>query len=106
MRQNQVVLYRGGKRVDPTQLRKGDSVSATVVTKQPPVTMTEQDLRAWVSVPPPEPVPRVTRVAKVEEIPATLPKTGSRLPLLGLFGLVLVAAGAGLTLVRLYLLRS
>ena len=114
MRANNVVLHVDGKPIDPSKLRVGQRISATVITKQPPVTMTETQLSVYVANPP-EPeyvevevaevaaVAEVATVAAVERTPSSLPKTGSRLPALGLVGLGLLALGAGLTVVRLFL---
>jgi len=99
-----LVIYRENKAVDPTTLRKGDKVSATLVTKQPPTTMTTQELNVYVQNPPPPPPPPrpkpkpVTVVRK--PVPAQLPATGSRLPIVALVGGIFLAAGLGLTLTR------
>lgn len=84
------ILTRQGLGVEPKDLEVGDVISATIVTKMPPVILTEEEITAYVANPPKPPQPR----------PRTLPKTAGPLPLVALAGLVLLAAGAGLTVTR------
>lgn len=84
------ILTRQGLGVEPKDLKVGDVISATIVTKMPPVILTEEEITAYVANPPKPPQPR----------PRTLPKTAGPLPLVALAGLVLLAAGAGLTVTR------
>ena len=93
------ILTREGLGVDPTELGAGDIITATIVTKMPPVVLTEQEIKAY-AADPPKPPQRKPVVAKTEKRPTTLPKTAGPLPLVGLAGLVLLAAGAGLTVTR------
>lgn len=102
---NNATLYRKGKEVDLQQLRKGDEISATVVTKLPPTTMTTTQYEAFVrSAPTPtaqaRPAPAPAPRREPEPTPVMLPKTGSPVPLAGLIGLISLAAGAGLTILR------
>lgn len=97
-----LVLYKDGNLVDASKLRKGDRVSATIVTKHPPETLTDQDLKVFVAQapPPPPPPPPPAPVAAATPPPPPppppqLPKTGSSLPLVGLAGLLLLGVGAG-----------
>ena len=94
------ILTRDGRGVDPNQLRVGDVISATIVTKAPPVTVTEQEITAYAADPPKPPQRKPVVVAKVENKPEVLPKTASPLPLVALAGLILLATGAGLTATR------
>lgn len=95
-----LVIYRDNKAVDSTSLRKGDKISATVVTKQPPTIMTTQELNVYVqNPPPPPPRPKLVQVTR-KPVPAQLPATGSRLPLVALVGGIFLAAGLALTLGR------
>ena len=95
------MLTRDGQGVDINQLRVGDVISATIVTEAPPAILTEQEIKAYAADPPkPAPRPKPVVVAQVEEKPAALPKTAGPLPLVALAGLVLLAAGAGLTATR------
>ena len=57
-----IKIYRDGKRVDLSDLRKGDRLSATIVTEGPPQVMTEQQVQATLAKAPP---------------PATSPGAGS-----------------------------
>ena len=107
LRSRNLVLYKDGEQIDPAGLRKGDRISATIVTKRPPEIMTEQDLKVFVAqAPPPPPPPKPARAPAATPpepppaAPATLPKTGSPLPLVGLAGLVLLGLGAGASALR------
>ena len=100
-----LVIYKDGKQISPYDLKKGDNISATIVTELPPQIITEQEIQAFVAMPP---QPRPVMVARVQRTPPPppapprqLPKTGSRLPWLGLVGLISLALGAGLTIRRM-----
>jgi len=99
-----VIHDANGNLISPNDLRKGDIFQATVISELPPEIITENELEVFVqqappqrqvvkTTPPPPPPPAKPK-------PAALPKTGSRLPLIGLLGLVILAAGAGLTVAR------
>jgi hypothetical protein len=47
-----IKIYRNGKRVDLSELRKGDRLSATLVTEGPPQVMTEQQVQATLAAAP------------------------------------------------------
>jgi LPXTG-motif cell wall-anchored protein len=97
----QIVIYKDGKQISPYDLKKGDNISATIVTELPPVIITDREVEAFVAMPP---QPRPVMIARVQRTPPPpprqLPKTGSRLPWLGLAGLISLALGAGLTIRR------
>ena len=102
LRSQNLVVYKDGKQIDASKLKKGDRVSATVVTRHPPEVLTEQDLAVFVASappPPPPPPPPAPKAAPAPPPPppppAELPKTGSPLPLVGLAGVVLLGLGAG-----------
>jgi len=98
-----IVIHKDGKQISPYDLKKGDNISAIVVTELPPQIITDTEIQAFVAMPP---QPRPVMVAKVQRTPPPppaprqLPKTASRLPWLGLAGLISLALGAGLTLRR------
>jgi len=96
-------VTKDGKPIDLQTLRVGDTVSATVVTRQPPTTITETELKVFAAEAP-QPKPTVVSQARPAPKPAPkpreLPKTASPLPLVGLAGLALIGLGAGLTAVR------
>jgi hypothetical protein len=94
------ILSRDGKGVDPNQLRVGDVISATIVTKAPPAILTEQEITAYAADPPRPPQRKPVKVTKAETRPMVLPKTAGPLPLVALAGLVFLATGAGLTSIR------
>jgi len=79
------------------QLREGMIVTATIVSESSPTTLTERELASEIS----GAAPRTARASEPRRAaapaarPATLPSTGSSLPLVGLAGLFcLVFAGA------------
>ncbi len=106
LRTNNVVVLMDGKEVEPSALKKGDKITATIVTKHPPEIITEQDLKVFVAQPPPPKPPRPAAAAPPPPPPPPaepakkLPKTGSSLPLVGLSGLVLLGLGAGVGILR------
>ena len=102
LKERNVVISRGGQPVELTELKEGDVISAEIITKAPPATMTQTEYEVYVRNQP-KPRPRPARVASARPAsrPATLPKTGSRLPLLGLAGLIALGVGAGLSLRRM-----
>ena len=108
LKSKNLVLYKDGRQIDPGSLRKGDRVSATIVTKMPPEIITDQDLKVFVASAPPPPPPPAPKAAPVTAPPPPppppakeLPKTGSSLPLVGLAGVVLVGLGIGTRMLRL-----
>jgi LPXTG-motif cell wall-anchored protein len=98
-----IIIYRDGKAISPYDLKKGDNITATVVTELPPQILTTEELEVFVQQPPRRKPVRVARVQRTPPPPppAQLPKTGSRLPWIGLGGLLALAVGAGLTIRRL-----
>lgn len=109
-----------GQDVDAFHLRKGMNVTATVITEEPQqVSSTSRSVTGEAAPPPPTPpqLPATTTRAVLliavpttapvqaqqkptESAEANLPKTASRIPLLGLIGLLCLAIS-----VRLYLWR-
>jgi len=107
LRTRNVVVLVDGKEVEPSKLKKGDRLTATIVTKHPPEIITDQDLKVFVAKPaPPPPPPKPAPVAAPApppppaEPPKKLPKTGSSLPLVGLSGLVLLGLSVGASVLR------
>ena len=107
MKARNVVFYRRGEEISSYDLKKGDRISATVVTKLPPEMITETEMDVFVRENPKpvrvaqtRPAPRRAPAPAPVPVPATLPKTGSRLPLVGLAGLLALAVGVGLTIAR------
>ena len=93
-------LYRNGKRVPIEALAGGDRVTAHIVHKETTI-VTEQDVAVAGSAPKAKPAPKPRPAPKPAPAPApVLPKTGSDLPLVGLMGLLVLALGLGITLVR------
>ena len=93
-------LYRNGKAVPIEALAGGDRVTAHIVHKEESI-ITEEEMRvagAAPKAPKPKPAP-VARPAAPKPAPV-LPKTGSSLPLVGLLGLIALAAGLGIGVIR------
>jgi hypothetical protein len=114
----------GGEEKTVFDLKKGMNVTATVVT-QVPETVVAQQRNVTGSAPPPPATPAMEGALLIEEAPApkqvasaapaaapapaaaapepapsTLPKTASPVPLIGLLGLLSLAAGLGLRALR------
>src|SRR5579862_815745 len=100
-----------GQMVDAWGLKKGMKISATKVVEEP-ITVVYQRAKVSGTMPPPPPAPPAdvpvivfvkvapppTEVA--EAAPASLPKTGSPLPLIGFLGFLSLASAFGLKVVR------
>lgn len=98
-----------GQMTDAWGLKKGMNVSATKVVEAP-VTVVEQQKKLTGEMAPPPPPPANTPIlvevhppaaapaaaAPPEQAAATLPKTGSPLPLIGLLGFVCVGLSLGI----------
>ena len=99
-----MIIYKDGKVVPAAALRKGDRVSATIITKLPPVIMTDQEIEVLAQnapPPPPKPMPASAPAPAAAPAPApALPKTASPLPMIGLAGALALAAGLTLALRR------
>jgi hypothetical protein len=104
-----VTIIQNGKEVALGDLKAGDMLTATIITKYPPEVSTLRSVDAHVKpVPapavaqaaPPAPAPEPVAVAPAPTKPARLPKTASPLPLVALVGGLLALLGAGLTLRR------
>lgn len=103
MRDMGLIVYRDDQVVDPATLRKGDRITATIVTKLPPTVLTQQEIAAYAREAPkpaPPPAPAASTPAPAEAPAPSLPKTGSPLPLIGLVGALALAGGVALTLRR------
>jgi len=101
-----------GQMVDAWGLKKGMKVSATKVVEEP-ITHVEHTRHLTGQMPPAPTPPAADSPILVaveaspaaapmatESAPATLPKTGSELPLFGLLGVLILASAFGLRLIR------
>jgi len=94
-----------GKSKDAWGLRPGMQISATKVVEVPETVIAEQR-RVSGTMPPPPPAPPadvpilIEEAAPVEVAQATLPKTGSSLPLIGFLGILSIASAFGLKAFR------
>lgn len=103
-----------GQMVDAWGLKKGMKVSATKVVEVPE-TIVEQQKQVAVSMPPPDPPadlpllivvvlsaqPDLAEGPPAEVASATLPRTASQLPLIGILGAITLLSGFGLRALRL-----
>jgi hypothetical protein len=102
-----------GEKHDVFELKKGMTVSATVLTETPEIVA--KSSRSLTGTPPPPPTPPAEAVLLIEEpttphadapapapqvAQATLPKTASNIPLIGLLGLLCLAMSLGLRFLR------
>jgi hypothetical protein len=72
-----IKIYRGGKRVDLSELRKGDRLSATLVTEGPPQVMTEQQVQATLAAAPAPAASPAPVAAPAAPAPAASPAVGA-----------------------------
>jgi len=104
-----------GQMTDAWGLKKGMKVSATQVVEQPETVVARNAKLTGQMPPPPQPPPADVPILVVvavpeappapattvaEAAPASLPKTGSELPLLGLLGALSLLSALGLRLIR------
>jgi hypothetical protein len=111
-RARNATIMRNGKQISLSELHEGDIFTAVIVTDQPPKVVSDREAKAYVSAAPkPTPAPPVAAAPAPAPAPAPaaapapapakkLPKTASRVPLVGLMGALSIAAGLGLSLVR------
>lgn len=98
-----LAVYKDGKPATAFDLRKGDRITALIMTEGPPLVLEEKRIIAAAQPPPPaaRPLPAVAQVSEPPPEPKkTLPKTASPWPLVGIAGLVLIGLGAATTILR------
>jgi hypothetical protein len=116
LKSGDVMIFKDGQEVHLSELKKGDMISATIITVHPPTTVTERQITASAKAAPKkaEPAPMAAAPAAepaagapaAEPAPAAaphhkhLPKTASQLPLVALVGFLSLGAGLGLTALR------
>jgi LPXTG-motif cell wall-anchored protein len=101
-------IMRDGQEISLSDLRPGDIFTAVIVTKEAPKVVSEREAKAYVQGAPAAPAHEAPAAPAHEAAaapapaaaPATLPKTASQVPLVGLMGVLSIAAGLGLTLLR------
>jgi hypothetical protein len=98
-----ITMMKDGKAITAYELKKGDRVTATIITPLPPSSVSETELAVALSSPPPPPpkaAPAAAPKPAAEAKPAKLPKTASPLPIVGVAALIALALGASLSLRR------
>jgi LPXTG-motif cell wall-anchored protein len=96
------IVYRDGKPVPIEALAGGDRVTAYIVHKEYSQ-ITEEEMKVAGTAPKAPAAPKPVAAPKPAPAPApapVLPKTGSELPLVGLAGLMALAIGLGIAVVR------
>ena len=120
-----VTIMKDGAPIDMNQLRQGDKLTATIITRKPPQVIKETQVNAAIQSPD-TPPPAMAASAPAASAPAAsapadtssssaassssstmttksskkLPKTGSDLPLVAGLGTLLLATGLCLTVIR------
>lgn len=93
------IVFRDGKQVPIEALAGGDKVTAYLINKDTKI-VTEQEMKvAGFGPVAPAPAPKPAKITAPAPAPV-LPKTGSNLPLAGLTGLLALALGLGLAVIR------
>ena len=123
LKSGDVMIFKDGQEVHLSELKKGDMISAMIVTVHPPTTVTERQINATAKAAPKKaepapaaaaaaPAPAAAAAAPAPEAAAPaaepapkehhkhLPKTASPLPVVALLGFLSLAAGLGLTALR------
>jgi hypothetical protein len=101
-----VKIMRGGQPAQISDFRANDKLSATIVTTFPPKVLTEKEVQATLAkaapagAPAAAPAHAAAPAQSASAEPRALPRTGSKLPLLGLLGFASVVAGVSLTVRR------
>ena len=96
---DRVKIIRDGQPVSLSEIREGDSLTATIITPLPPRVLTEREVNATLAAAEPE-LPPVAEAPQPTATAGTLPKTASAWPLLGFASVLSLAMGLGLTLRR------
>lgn len=114
LKSGDIMIYKEGKEVHMAELKKGDRISAMIVTVHPPTTVTERQIQASAKEAPkaeptataaaepttPAPAVESTPAPAPEPAPKALPKTASHLPGLALLGLLALTSATALTAIR------
>ena len=110
LKSGDVMLFKDGQEIHLSELKKGDVVSAMIVTVHPPTMVTERQIKATAKAAPKKEAPAMAAAEPTSAAPAVestpapehkaLPKTASSLPLLGLTGILALALGASLAAIR------
>jgi uncharacterized membrane protein len=75
-----IKILKNGRPVGFSDLHTGDKLTATIVTEGPPKVVTEREVQARLSSPPPPSTPRAAEPAVAATPPATAPAAASAPP--------------------------
>jgi LPXTG-motif cell wall-anchored protein len=114
--ENNIKIYREGKEAQIGDFRKGDRITAVIISQKPPETVSERSVKASATgapeapapapapaaaaAPAPAPAPAAEPVAAAAPAKKKLPKTASPVPMVGLLGVLSLASGLALTIRR------
>jgi LPXTG-motif cell wall-anchored protein len=112
--EHNIKIYRDGKEAQIGDFKKGDRVTAVIVSQKPPETVSSRSVMASAheapapapapaaAAPAPEPAPAPAAEPAPAAAPAhkKLPKTASSVPMVGLLGVLSLASGLALTIRR------
>ena len=115
IQERNIKIYREGKEAQIGDFKKGDRITAVIVSQKPPETVSERSVKASATgAPEPAPAPAPAAAAAPAPAPAPaaepapaaapakkkLPKTASSVPMVGLLGVLSLASGLALTIRR------
>ena len=106
-----LAIYKDGQPASSFDFRKGDRITALIMTEGPPLVLEEKRVAAIAQNPPAKALPAATTTTAAVTPPPppppaaepprkTLPKTASTWPIVGVAGVALLGLGLGLTILR------
>ena len=110
--ENNIKIYRDGKEAQIGDFKKGDRITAVIVSQKPPEVVSSRSVKASATgAPEPAPAPAAAAAPAPAPAPAAepapaaapakkLPKTASSVPAVGLLGVLSLATGLALTIRR------
>jgi LPXTG-motif cell wall-anchored protein len=114
VKKRNATIMRDGKPIDFADIQTGDHLTAVIITEGPPVVLTERDVKANLTAPPPPQPPPAPKPAAAPPPPpppppptpeptaepTKLPKTATDRPLIGVIGGVSLVLAMALALRR------
>lgn len=114
--ENNIKIYREGKEAQVGDFKKGDRITAVIISHKPPEVASSRSVKASATGAPEAPAPAPAPAAAAAPAPAPapapaaepahaehakkLPKTASSVPVVGLLGVLSLASGLALTIRR------
>ena len=114
VQEHNMKIYREGKEAHVGDFKKGDRITAVIISQKPPETVSSRSVKASATGAPEAPAPAPAPAAAAAPAPAPapaaepahaehakkLPKTASSVPVVGLLGVLTLASGLALTIRR------